>query len=445
MSQEYQKSTFKELLDKLQQESWQLELLISGFAIFGLFTATDTLALRFQIAQHDKHLVESLIWFAINISCWILLANLLIHVILRGLWIGALGLRYVSGDINYEVLNYSPKFTKYLKKRIGSFDKYIATLEDYCSILFAISFLFIFYFLASFLCVVSIILIVVIFLENDFNGVWDHIFTFTGIGLILFTLFGMLLTFIDFVTQGFLKRKKWTSKIYFTIYRVFNIITLSFLYRPLVYNFLDNKFGKRLSFILAPIYIGVLYLTSYSYVDSNFLDIKKNSSEFVANAGNYEDLLTKEDDFINRVTIQSKVITDNYLKVFIVFTDNLENRLFDYNPGLKPINDRRGLQSDAFFSNNFTTKEFKKRDSLVKVYYKTFNEIYKTKINNTYYKTNYLFTTNKNKNMGFETYVNIDSLKNGNHHLKINRKFINKKKDTILLNVVIIPFWKFKQ
>ena len=143
---------------------------------------------------------------------------------------------------------------------------------------------------------VSIILIVVIFLENDFNGVWDDIFTFTGIGLILFTLFGMLLTFIDFVTQGFLKRKKWTSKIYFPIYRVFNIITLSFLYRPLVYNFLDNKFGKRLSFILAPIYIGVLYLTSYSYVDSNFLDIKKNSSEFVANAGNYEDLIKKEND-----------------------------------------------------------------------------------------------------------------------------------------------------
>mgnify|MGYP000421613052 CR=1 FL=1 len=30
---------FKELLDKLQQESWQLELLISGFAIFGLIAA----------------------------------------------------------------------------------------------------------------------------------------------------------------------------------------------------------------------------------------------------------------------------------------------------------------------------------------------------------------------------------------------------------------------
>lgn len=444
MSKELKHSTFKELLDKLQQESWQLELLISGFAILGLFSATDTLALKFQIAEHDKHLTESLIWFAANISCWILIANLLIHVILRGLWIGALGLRYVSNDIDYDQLKYSPKFTNYLKKRIGSFDDYIATLEDYCSIVFAVSFLFIFYFLASFLCVVLLLVIVFVFLDNDFEGVWENIFQFTGIGLLLFTLIGMGFTFLDFITQGFLKRKKWTSVIYFPIYRVFNIITLSFLYRPLVYNFLDNKFGKRLSFVLVPVYIGILYLTSFSYVDSNYLSKKTSSSEFVANSNNYEDLIVKENDFVNNVSIQSKVITDNYLKIFVVFSDNLENRLFDYNPGLKPINDKRGLTSGIVFNNNFEIS-FRKRDSLKKVYYKTFNDIYKTKINNTYYETNYVVTTNKNKKLGFETYLPIDTLQLGKNILKINRKYINRKKDTVLLNVVTIPFWKFKK
>ena len=34
MSNNYKDSKFKELLNKLQQESWQLELLISGFAMF---------------------------------------------------------------------------------------------------------------------------------------------------------------------------------------------------------------------------------------------------------------------------------------------------------------------------------------------------------------------------------------------------------------------------
>jgi hypothetical protein len=33
------KSVFKEWLEKLQQESWQLELLISGFVAFGIYSA----------------------------------------------------------------------------------------------------------------------------------------------------------------------------------------------------------------------------------------------------------------------------------------------------------------------------------------------------------------------------------------------------------------------
>ena len=35
MSQNYDNPAFKKLLKKLQEESWQLELIISGFAIFG--------------------------------------------------------------------------------------------------------------------------------------------------------------------------------------------------------------------------------------------------------------------------------------------------------------------------------------------------------------------------------------------------------------------------
>ena len=230
MSKDYKNSAFRELLDKLQQESWQLELLISGFAIFGLFSVTEPIGIKLDIAEHNDRIVDTLLWFAAKICCWILIANLLIHVILRGLWIGALGLRYVSGDIDYEELNYAPKFTKYLSKKIGSFDKYIATLENYCSVLFAVSFLFIFYFLACFLFIVALLSIAFIFLNNDFEGLFEDILVYIGIGLIIFTLIGALLTFIDFITQGFLKKKKWTAKIYFPLYRIFSLITLSFLY-----------------------------------------------------------------------------------------------------------------------------------------------------------------------------------------------------------------------
>ena len=67
-----------------------------------------------------------------------IILNLIIHVVLRSLWIGALGLRYISGDIDIEKLNYSKRFTNYLKKKIGSFDDYIEKLEKLCSVIFAI-------------------------------------------------------------------------------------------------------------------------------------------------------------------------------------------------------------------------------------------------------------------------------------------------------------------
>lgn len=444
MSKDYKSSVFKDLLDKLQQESWQLELLISGFAIFGLFSSLGTVQINLETANYESRLYEILIWFSIKVCCWILIINLLIHVTLRGLWIGALGLRYVSGDIDYDELKYSPKFTRFLSNKIGSFDKYIATLENYCSILFAISFLLIFYFIASLTFLVAILITVFVFLNNDLGGTWDTILTFTGIGIIIFILLGMLLTFIDFITQGFLKKKKWISRIYFPIYRVFSIITLSFLYRPLVYNFLDNKFGRRLSFLLLPVFLTIFVLSSYTYRASNYIAVDRSSSSDYANPNNYEDLLKENKDFVKTVAIPSKVITDPYLKIFMIFNEHVEERLFNYNPGLRPLKDLRGLDSEITFTgNNWTRSQIRKRDSLRLAYYKTFNSVHSVYIDNELYDSQFIATTNSNKKLGFETYINIKYLPEGKHLLKITR-FRKRKKDTINATLIQIPFWSFK-
>lgn len=445
MSKDYKSSVFKDLLDKLQQESWQLELLISGFAIFGLFSALGPAQVNLETANYDGRIYEILIWFSIKVCCWILIVSLLIHVTLRGLWIGALGLRYVSGDIDYDELKYSPKFTKFLDNKIGSFDKYIATLENYCSILFAVSFLLIFYFLAAIMFLVTLMFIVFVFLDNEAEGVWQTVLSITGIILVLFTLLGMLLTFIDFITQGFLKRKKWISRFYLPLYRVFSIISLSVLYRPLVYNFLDNKFGRRLSFLLLPVFAMIFVFSSYTYRTSNYLSVERSSSINYANPNNYEDLLEKNKDFVRVASIPSKVITDPYLKVFIIFNENVENRIFDYNPDLKPLVDIRGLESEiSLTGNDWSREERRKRDSLRLVYYKTFNKVYSLYVDDVKYPSEFIATTNINKKLGFETYLNIKNLTEGKHLLKIAR-LRKRKKDTTNLVVLSIPFWSFKK
>ncbi|WCO00762.1 hypothetical protein [Psychroserpens ponticola] len=439
MSSDYKNPAFKKLLQRLQEESWQLELIISGFAIFGLITAIGPIKEAVSIAESKQQLVLTIILGIALVSCSILIFNLLLHVVLRGLWIGTLGLRYVSGDIDYDSLNYSEKFTKYLKKRVGSFDKYVATLENYCSIIFAVSFLLIFYVLALTFTIITIVLIIAKIIEND--NLPETFRTVIGIILILFFLFGMVLTFIDFITQGWLKKKKWISKIYFPIYWVFSFITLSFLYRPLVYNFLDNKFGRRLSFVLLPVYLSILILTSFKYKPSNYFDGVNQSSEISASRLNYMDQLS-DSEHIDEFAISSKVITTPYLNVFFELTDNVEDNIFNFKSDLKPVNDKRGLRSGIIFTDNNTNWSSIRNQQ--NKYLEALNQVYSVKIDSTDYDGEFILSENKHKDLGFETFVSIKDLEEGKHLLKVIRRRI-KDGDTVKHSVCKIPFWHFKE
>ena len=438
MQNDYTKPEFKKLLHKLQEESWQLELLISGFAIFGLFTAIPTITESLKEAENNQQIYTFVISLVATISCYILIFNLLLHVLLRGLWIGALGLRYVSGDIDYDSLKYSQKFTKFLKKRVGSFDKYIGTLENYCSVIFAVSFLLIFYVLAITFTILAITLISTYLISNEDLPNW--LSQGVGISVVVFLTFGMLFTLIDFLTLGFLKKKKWISIIYFPVYWVFGFITLSFLYRPLVYNFLDNKFGKRLSFALVPFYILIALAISLNYNVSNFFETDMSSNEYVANNNNYEDLLNDSDGFIDHVAIQSKVIADNYVKIFVLYSEDIEDYIFKFNPELEPEEDSRGLRMGSGNNHNF---ERGKRDSLRRAYLKTFNDMYSVTIDTIKYDSDFIIAKSKKGNLGFETYLSTKDLIEGKHILEVNRLRI-KKGDTTSLDVSKIPFWYYE-
>lgn len=436
MSQDYNNPAFKKLLQKLQEESWQLELLISGFAIFGLFSAYPTLQVASKAAQNDNNVQLTVFLFVALAACSILIFNLLLHVLLRGLWIGALGLRYVSGDIDYEKLNYGKKFSGYLEKKVGSFDRYIARLENYCSVIFAISFMLIFYVLAFALTFTIIGLIISFMIDgNDSSSVLLWI----GIPLLVFMVIGMFLTFFDFLSLGLLKKKNWISKLYFPFYWVFSFITLAFLYRPLVYNFLDNKFGKRLSFLLVPVYFALLMITTLNYNHSNYFEFDENSNSFVANSYNYENELVDESDFIEDIAIHSKVISEPFVKVFIVFDDYIEDELYKFNPKLKPESDDRGIKSKFIIINGNKLSDNK---TLQQEYLKTFNSIYSVKVDSTVFKSEFVLGKTIKNQKGFETYIGIKNLSEGKHQLKVIRKRIRKSDTTSVLDANI-PFWYY--
>jgi len=437
MNNEFTNKKFRKLLDKLQQDSWQLELLISGFAIFGLFSSLETIEIIINkaVILDIKH--KSFFFAMVIFSCYILIFNLLLHLTLRGLWIGALGLRYVSGDIEFDKLNYENRFENYLKKKIISFDKYIATLENYCSIMFAVSFLLIFYIVSFFMIILIISIIIKFILSNE--NLPELFRNILGNGLLLVVAFGSFLTLVDFFTQGLLKKKKILAKIYFPFYWLFSFLTLSFLYRPLVYNFLDNKFSRRISMVLVPLYLTIVSFTGLEYQNSNYLDSQLSNKQISLNKENYDDMLTTEFDLVESATIQSKLISEDYIKIFCAYKNEIENEIFEFYPSLIPKKDNRGYNINLSDSSMLS----RKRDSLSTKYLEMFNKINQIYIGSTIYKHDFLISKNNKNQLGFETYINVKNLTEGKHLLKINRlKIVDN--DTISITKTKIPFWYFK-
>ncbi len=133
------KKDFKKWLEYLQQESWQLELIISSILLVVLTTrsevvndwANETIIQSTQPAVIFFPFIPLLLITAIGIAK----INLVIHIFLRGFWIGCIGLRYVSNEIDIESLNYTELFTKFLKSRDLNFDRYLEQLEK-CAVSF---------------------------------------------------------------------------------------------------------------------------------------------------------------------------------------------------------------------------------------------------------------------------------------------------------------------
>ena len=344
-----QKQFFSEWLEKLQQESWQLELLISGFALFGVWESHDSLVhLKSYVGAHTNGPVETIIQLvmsAVLVGWVIFFTNLLVHIIFRGLWIGAIGLRYISGEIEYDKLNYSEIFTNHLKKKVGDFDNYIESLEKISSVLFSYTFLLFFIFLSFFVLIAEFfvfILIMEFFVDID----KDQMLSMLVLGLlgIIFIIF-ILFIIIDFITIGGLRKIKEPNlaKVYLFFYKIFSVLTLSFLYRPLIYNFLDQKYTKRLYLMGIPygLLISLIFpnfLTNSSSLFPTMGNLNDNQSinlsRYYVNPNYYDDLRenqvknTKKRNQIYYLSLENHDIETDYTRIFLRFRDNDEH-LFD--------------------------------------------------------------------------------------------------------------------
>jgi hypothetical protein len=78
------KELFRKWLEKLQQESWQLELLISGFALYGIYESKSFISeINLYSDKVSNPFFINVLTTLLNVGWKIFFINLLVHVILR--------------------------------------------------------------------------------------------------------------------------------------------------------------------------------------------------------------------------------------------------------------------------------------------------------------------------------------------------------------------------
>lgn len=432
------KKSFTKWLEILQQESWQLELLISGFAIFLLAESYESVHnLDYQInllLSGSAYYGLLYIPYQVILGAWnVLIINLILHVLLRGLWISTIGLRYVSGDIDFNKLNISPKFDRFLRSKIVSFDLYIQHLEKLCSAVFGFTFLIIFVLISGGLFVVGIVILAMTIegVSTRFGDPW----VLVVVPFLLLYLLGGLIYFLDFITLGWIKRKKGIARFYYPIYRFFSVITLAFIYRPIYYNLLDNKFGRNIVLFLIPYLIGFTLIASLTVNTQAYLPGNRKLQSISNNF--YDDTL--EDGSSYSASISSKFVKNGFAQLFLPYVARADDKVIEaICPDLKPA--KTGF---FFFGNDDPLRNNMNADLALDCHTQRF-KIYvnDTLLNNLKYR---FYEHPTRKNIGLLTVLDVGYLPRGEHTIKVDVKFLQNSngKDTLFFREsALIPFWK---
>ena len=441
-----EKNNTKSWLDKLQQESWQLELIVSSILLLIIGSYDDkipNLILKYKTTEefNFSYVVAILIPILLFLK-----SNLIVHIFLRGLWIGCIGLRYISTDIDYNSFGYATKFDRFLKKKVLPFDNYIEKLERICSIIFSYSFLMVFHFL-SFSIFFTIIQCLNYFAYRIFYDTIAEPFFFI---ILLVLLISGLLNFIDFLTIGKLKKSKYISTIFYPLYRLYNILSLAFLYRPIHYNFISNKLGRNYMLLMLP-YMFFLAIAGneMSFREYIYIPKKESGSNWIIE-DHYDEFRKKT--LIEDASIEKLFYDKNEpIKLFLRVDDNEKtNGLVKticpeitsyegYTYSIRPFH---------VFNIKITDKKHKRISSVahknkIESSLSCISQIYEVSIDsNRIQSLDYVFYEHPNfGEEGLLTGININDLESGRHTLTIKIKRL--KKDKIGIGKTIeIPFFK---
>ncbi|MCC7465967.1 MAG: hypothetical protein IT261_06850 [Saprospiraceae bacterium] len=334
-----------EWLRALTDKSWNLELIISGAAIFlanYLPDAVDNLLkyyLQNWVMDEDftKISLPLLVHSYMKVVAWVLIGTFVVHFVMRAFWAGLVGLHAVYPDgIRYDKLPWVTDFTReQSRERFGSLADYILRLDRLANQVFAVAFLIALTSLGISIAYITVFIVM--------NVVPVYVGKVAGNWIIrAFLLFFVGLAFMPLVMQTLMKKPKWAEKPWvqktakWTMNNIGSIM-MPFINRPLTYlnlTFNSQVPKKRLVMSLVigfTLFLGVVitnFVATYlhlagrnAFQNRHFYASSRN--EYTLTGGVYDNL-RDPNDRLPPVSIPSEVIEGAFLRVFVDYPKLLD-------------------------------------------------------------------------------------------------------------------------
>lgn len=391
-------------LKELQENSWEVELLISGGAIFALIQADIALLdLYWTLKTTSVFPGMNIIMLILMIALKTLTLGFVFHLLLRAIWLSFICINYVfPSGIKFEKLKLQKPYKVNTSKNPDLHEQIIKVdrasgLVVYFSILSTIVFIG---FTTLFAVFLGFGKLTVLLTGADW---FEHIII----------PFGYLagIYYVDFISFGILRKIPLLSYLTFPLFKLFDWLTLRFLYERSLRILITNL--SKIKLVLGT--ISFIFLSLAITINSvykvmhwpNAYDQRKYRNALTPNNDRRAYHYTYYRDQNKFGIIQSDIIKENYLRLFIPYRQH-DDLLID------KLEDK-----DQYFSNQLEVAI----DDSVLTDIEWFSAWQK-----------------ENKNMGIVANVPIHKLVNGRHDLRLRSIFyVGSSGNPKWKN---IPFWK---
>jgi hypothetical protein len=314
-----EKEKLPKWLKRVQENSWEGEILISGGAIFSLFQISDFLAAEKVFFSENAPFIglDELLIFSI-LAVEGVTFSFILHLFLRGLWIALLCVNAAfPKGVNHQKLRLPEQ---YVDAKDPTLTLQIVNLDNIAGLIFYTGFAY---------------AMVVLGLLTTFMFLMPFALYLPGSQVALVVL--LFVFFSDFIFGGPLRKNPKISKIYRPVYILYNVVTLAFLYRkPMQVVFSNVRRLNAVLFMLIfiPTTLILAYLSVYPvlHLPTPF-DWRAHQGTRMNDGVLYTDRFYLDqispNENIRWMAIQSDVVSGNYLKVFVTYRAQADEAMFE--------------------------------------------------------------------------------------------------------------------